>query len=379
MLNNLKVALVQDWLTELGGAEKVFSTLMALFPEADVFSLTSHPSVINKLGINPDKHKDSFIAALPFGRTKYRNYLPLFPKAIESFDLSEYDLVISSSYAVAKGVLTNNNQLQICYCHSPMRYAWDLHHQYLHETNLNGLGFKSWYVQHILHKLRIWDVVSANRVDHFIANSNYIKKRIQKVYRRDAEVIFPPVDTERFVLKEDKEDFYFTASRLVPYKKIDLIVKAFSQIPDKKLMVAGTGPDFHKIKASVTKTSNIKMLGFISDEEMISYMQKAKAFVFAADEDFGIIPVEAQACGTPVIALGRGGTKETVIDGKTGVHFYEQTEKALIGAIQKFENNMDSFDPKIIRQNAERFSKKRFSKELEEFVSIKMNLFQNNR
>ncbi|WP_439185259.1 glycosyltransferase [Carboxylicivirga taeanensis] len=367
----MKVALVQDWLTEIGGAEKVFSSLIELYPDAHIYTLTSHPRVIDGLGIDRKKLKESFIAKLPYGRSKYRNYLPLFSKAVESFDFSPYDLIVSSSSSVAKGILTNSNQMHICYCHSPVRYAWDLYHQYLNESGMSGFGLKKWFVRHTLHKLRIWDIISSNRVDFFIANSNYIRKRINKVYKRDARVIYPPVDIERFELSEKKQDYYFTASRLVPYKKIDLIVEAFAQMPEKKLIVAGTGPDFKKIRALAG--ANVEMKGFVPDDEMLSLMQNAKAFVFAADEDFGIIPVEAQACGTPVIALGKGGTKETVIDNETGIHFDEQSVSSLIGAVNKFEM-IDTFKVGKVRDNAVRFSKERFKNELAAFVEEKMKV-----
>jgi glycosyltransferase involved in cell wall biosynthesis len=367
----MKVALIQDWLTEIGGAEKVFAVFLDLFPEADIYTLASHERVIKELKIDSTKIHESFIVKLPFGREKYRNYLPLFSRAIESFDLSEYDLIISSSSSVAKGILKHSNQLHICYCHSPVRYAWDLYHQYLRESKLDKGGLKSLFVRNVLHKLRIWDVISANRVDHFIANSKYIKRRINNVYRRESNVIFPPVDVERFSLKEEKGDYYFTASRMVPYKRIDLIVKAFNHFPDKKLKVAGTGPDFEKIKKNAG--DNVEFLGFVSDTAMQSLISEARAFVFAADEDFGIIPVEAQACGTPVIALGKGGTKETVVDGVTGIHFKDQTIESLMAAIRKFENT--KFDYIEIRKNAEKFSKERFMQEVSEFINEKVDSF----
>ncbi len=363
----MKVALVQDWLTELGGAEKVFKCLLEIYPEADVYTITSHKRVIDKLGIKRGKLKESFISRLPFGRSLYRNYLPLFPKAIESFDFSVYDIIISSSSSVAKGVMTNSNQLHVCYCHSPVRYAWDLYHHYLKDAKLNGFGLKKWYIRHVLHKLRIWDVISANRVDYFIANSNYIKRRINKVYRRDSYVIYPPVDVENHIAKSDKKDYYFAASRFVPYKKMDLIAKAFSQMPDKKLIMAGTGPDLRRVRS--IRSANIEIKGYVTDEEMIDLMQNAKAFVFAANEDFGIIPVEAQACGTPVIGLGHGGSKETVLDGVTGVRFDKQSVDDIIQAVEEFEKS--EFDGVKIRNNAERFSKERFCEELKVFVEEK--------
>ncbi|MFT3737381.1 MAG: glycosyltransferase [Breznakibacter sp.] len=370
----MRVALVQDWLTEMGGAEKVFISLLKAFPHADVFTLTSHKNVIEKLPITGRLY-ESFISRLPFGRIKYRNYLQLFPKAIESFDLSSYDIIISSSYSVAKGVLTNSNQLHICYCHSPVRYAWDLYHQYMNETGLNDFwSIKGMYARHVLHKIRIWDESCANRVDYFIANSQYIKRRIFKVYRRGADVIYPPVDVSKFPMEQKKAEYYFTASRMVPYKKIDLIVRSFNQMPDKTLIVAGTGPDMKKIRAIAGP--NIQLKGFVADEEMVLLMSKAKAFVFAADEDFGIAPVEAQACGTPVICYGKGGTRETVVDGKTGIHFEEQTENAIIAAIDAFENGGQfNFDTYEIRKNAERFSSERFVDEIFKFVNLKMQEF----
>ncbi len=363
----MKVALVQDWLTELGGAEKVFKCFLELYPEADVYTITSHKRVIDKLNIDKERLHESFISRLPFGRSKYRNYLPLFAKAIESFDFSNYDIVISSSSSVAKGVMTNANQLHICYCHSPVRYAWDLYHHYLNDAKLDGFGIKRWYIRHVLHKLRIWDIISANRVDYFIANSNYIKRRINKVYRSNSHVIYPPVDMLNHIIKTEKKDYYFAASRLVPYKKMGLIAKAFAEMPDKKLIIAGMGPEYRKLRH--ISGSNVELQGYVTDEEMIELMQNAKAFVFAANEDFGIIPVEAQACGTPVIALGHGGTKETVIDGETGVHFDEQIIESLIDAIKKFEGL--KFDALKIRKNAEKFSKERFCEEIRLFVDEK--------
>ncbi len=367
----MKVALVQDWLTELGGAEHVFRAMLEIYPDADVVTLTSHQDVINKLGIEGRVLKESFISKLPWGRTKYRNYLQLFPKAIESIDLSNYDVIISSSSSVAKGVLTHSNQLHICYCHSPVRYAWDLYHQYLKESGLNKKSLKGWYARHILHKLRIWDVISANRVDYFIANSNFIKRRITKIYRRDSEVIYPPVHVDNFSLHDEKEDYYFTASRMVPYKKIDIIVEAFSKMPDKRLIVAGTGPDFNKIKKLAG--ANVEILGFVSDERMVELMQKAKAFVFAANEDFGIIPVEAQACGTPVIAFGSGGSLETVKENVTGYYFNEQSSEAIVQCVLQNAEKLMSLEVGAIRKHAETFAVSRFKDQLEKLVEEKYN------
>lgn len=372
----MKVALVQDWLTEIGGAEKVFLAFLDLYPQADVFTLTSHEKVISKLGIENTRLKESFISRLPFGRKRYRYYLPFFPQAIESFDFSNYDLIISSSSSVAKGLLKHTDQLHICYCHSPVRYAWDLYHQYIKESGLNGWGVKGVFVRHVLHKLRIWDIISSNRVDAFVANSDYVKRRIFNTYRRESTVIFPPVDILHFEVKVDKQDYYFAASRMVPYKRIDLIVKAFNKLKDKKLIVAGVGPEFNRVKAIAGP--NVSLVGFVSDAEMKELMSNAKAFVFAANEDFGIIPLEAQACGTPVIAYGKGGALETVVNGKTGILFNEQTEDSLIDAIQRFESDF-SYDPFQIRSHAEEFSTERFKSEFSSFVEKELDLFYKKR
>jgi glycosyltransferase involved in cell wall biosynthesis len=365
----MKIALIQDWLTEQGGAEKVFATLYELYPDADVYTLVYNDAVLEKLNIPGHKVTASFIQKLPFAGKKYRNYLPLFTKAIESFDLSGYDLIISSSSCVAKGVLTSANQTHICYCHSPVRYGWDLYFQYLASAGLNRMNPKAWYVKSVLHKLRIWDIVSSNRVDYFISNSNYIKQRIFKTYGRDAVTIYPPVFVDDFDSNRSREDYYFTCSRFVPYKKVDLIVEAFANMPDKKLVVIGTGPDMDKIKK--LKTSNIEILGYQPFTALKEYMEKARAFVFAAEEDFGIVTVEAQACGTPVIAFGKGGSLETVKKDETGLFFYEQTAGAIIEAVAMFEKQQ--FDHAAIRKHAEQFSAERFKREIKNFVLDKYN------
>jgi glycosyltransferase involved in cell wall biosynthesis len=301
------------------------------------------------------------------------------PFAIEQFDLSEYDLLISSSHAVAKGIKKSPHQLHICYCHTPMRYVWDLRDQYLEGSGLHK-GIKGVVVKAILNRLKRWDISAAERVDYFIANSHYIRERIKRAYGREAVVIYPPVDIEKFQIGEKKEDFFLTVSRMVPYKRVDLIVDAFSEM-GLPLVIIGDGPDFKKIKSLAGK--NIEFLGFQKDEVLKEYMQKARAFVFAAEEDFGIVPVEAQACGTPVIAYGRGGVRETVVpmqgleDGTqstepTGIFFYEQTKEALIEAVREFIKVEDKFDPQVIRRNAERFRIERFRREFREFVEGKM-------
>ena len=287
------------------------------------------------------------------------------PTAVERFDLSPYELIISSSHAVAKGVLTNSNQLHICYSYTPMRYAWELRQQYLRESGLDR-GLTGMLARMVLNYMRRWDYAASTRVDHFVAISQYIADRIKKAYNRDAAVIYPPVDIDTFTLCTEKEDFYLTASRMVPYKKIDLIVEAFSRMPDKRLVVIGDGPDFRKIKSKAGR--NIELLGHQPTAVLKEHLQKAKAFVFAAEEDFGIVAVEAQACGTPVIAYGKGGVLETTIDRETGIFFPEQTVRSLSEAVRDFEKVSDNFDSLAIRKNAERFSEARFRKEFKEFV-----------
>lgn len=362
----MKVAIIHDWLVTYAGAERVLEQIISLYPEADLFSMVDFLPVEQRGFIKNKPVKTSIIQGLPFAKTKYRHYLPLMPLAVEQFDLSRYDLVISSSHAVAKGVLTGPDQLHISYVHTPIRYAWDLQHQYLKESGLDK-GIKGWLARSMLHKIRLWDVRTANGVDSFVANSHFIARRIWKIYRRESAVIYPPVDIEGFSLHEKKGNFYLTASRMVPYKKIDLIVEAFSEMPDKKLVVIGDGPDYPKVKGKAKGSPNIAFLGYQGVEALKDYMQKAKAFVFAAEEDFGITPLEAQACGTPVIAYGKGGALETCVDGKTGVFFNEQTSESLRAGIKRFAELEDTFDPKELRRNAERFGKDRF---LQEFKSL---------
>jgi len=368
----MKIAIVHDWIIDIGGAENCLKEIFSIYSSSDVYTLVFKKESINKLNIPIDHITSSFIQKLPMAQTKYRNYLPLFPFAIEEFDLSDYDIIISSSHAIAKGVLTNSNQLHICYCYTPIRYAWDLYPQYLKESRLYK-GLKGIIAKLLLHYIRIWDYTTVNRIDYFIAISKHTARRIKKIYGKDSTIIYPPVDLEKFELSTKKEDFYLTASRMVPYKKIDLIVEAFSQMPKKRLIVVGDGPDFRKIKSKASQ--NIELLGYQPLNVLKEYMQKAKAFIFAAEEDFGILPVEAQSCGTPVIAYGRGGVLETVIENKTGVFFKEQTVEDLIHAVEYFERIKDTFDPCKIRKNVERFNKERFKREFKEFVDARVNEF----
>ncbi len=364
---NLKVAIVHDWLVTDAGAEKVLRCLVDIYPSAEIYSLVDFLSEEErKTVLNLKFAKTSFIQNLPFAKKHFRNYLALFPLAIESFDLSSYDLIISSSWAVAKGVKSHSKQVHISYCHTPMRYTWDMYEEYT--KNLKNP--KKILVQKTLKYLQKFDMRTLDRVDYFIANSKFVQNRIKKTYNRDAVVIYPPVDVDNFKLCKIKEEFYFTASRLVPYKKTKLIVEAFNEMPNKKLVVIGDGEEYESIKKIAN--SNIEILGYKDKACMIEYMQKAKAFVYAAIEDFGILPIEAMACGTPVIALNDGGTAETVHN-SNGIHFQEQTIKAIVQAIKKFETQ--KFNYQNISKDAQLFSDFRFKQEIKEFInsSLKHN------
>ena len=348
------------------------SEFIKIFPESELYSIVDFLSNNDKKHFLDKKINTTFIQTLPKAKQLYQKYLPLMPFAIEQLDVTKHEVILSSSHAVAKGVLTGPDQLHISYVHSPIRYAWDLQGQYLREAGLDK-GCKSAIARWILHKIRMWDVRTANGVDHFIANSRFIARRIHKVYGRKADVIYPPVDINRFRLNTIKDDYYITASRLVPYKRVDLIVEAFTHMPHKKLIVVGDGPEMKKIKSKAS--SNIEILGYQDNDKMNELMQKARAFVFCAEEDFGISPVEAMACGTPVIAFGKGGVLESVIPlgekKPTGMFFQEQTVSSICSAIEEFENNYDAFDPFFSRERSELFSEERFRKEILSYVADK--------
>lgn len=364
-------AIVHEWLVDIGGSEKCVESIYKLFP-SDVFTLVAAKGSPEKIGIDPARVTTSVIQRLPRATQWYRNYLPIFPYAVEQFDMTPYDLVISSSHAVAKGVLTRAEQLHICYCYSPIRYAWDLYHQYLRESNLER-GLKGAAARWILHSIRQWDYATRHRPDYYVGISKYIAGRIEKHYGRPASVIYPPVDVDQFTLQESKERYYVTASRMVPYKRLDLIVEAFRHLPDKKLVVIGDGPESAKIKKLAGK--NVELLGYQPFKVLKQTMQKARAFIFASVEDFGIVPVEAQACGTPVIYLNQGGSIETNHAGITGIPFEEQSVKSIVGAVAEFEANEASFDPQKIRQHAQRFGRERFEKEFAAYVSERWKHF----
>ena len=357
-----KIAIIHDWLVTNAGAEKVLRALVDIYPDADIFSLVDFLNNNDREMVLSGRYaKTSFIQKLPFAKKHFRSYFFLFPLAIESFDLSSYDLIISSSWAVAKGIKKHANQLHISYCYTPIRYAWDLYAEY----TANLPQPKKLFVQATLSYIRKWDIKTLDRVDYFIADSIFVQERIKRTYNRDSVVIYPPVDTKNFIFEPKKEDFYLTASRLVSYKKTKLIVEAFNEMGGKKLIVIGSGEEYETIKKIAGV--NVIVLGFCEDDVLREYMQKAKAFVYAAIEDFGIVPIEAMACGTPVIALNRGGTAETVVDGVSGIHFKKQTKEEIIQAIERFENQ--TFDLVALSQNVQTYNIERFKNEIKEFVS----------
>jgi glycosyltransferase involved in cell wall biosynthesis len=378
----MKTAIVHDWLTTYAGAERVLDQLLRLYPDADLFCICDFLPESERAFLQGRRPTPTLIQRLPGARKHYRSYLPLMPLAIEQLELSGYDLVISSSHAVAKGVLTGPDQLHISYVHTPMRYAWDLQHQYLRESGLNR-GLKGWLARYFLHRIRLWDLRTANGVDAFVANSQFIARRIWKMYRREADVVCPPVDVDGFAFREDKDDYYITASRLVPYKRIDLIAEAFSKMSERRLKIVGEGPEWDKIQRIVASHPNIELLGYQSPARLAELMGAARAFVFAAEEDFGIAPVEAQACGTPVIAYARGGALETVragdVSNPTGVYFDSQTVPAVIEAVERFERERSGILAEDCRRNAERFSAARFREKFAALVECEWAAFVETR
>lgn len=368
-----RIAIVHEWLEARAGSEKVVEQMLALFPQADLFTLVKFFAAEAPPRIPPSTSiQTSFIQQLPWAKGHFRQYLPLMPLAIEQFDLAPYDLVISSNHAVAKGVLTRPHQLHISYVHTPIRYAWDLQQQYLTQAGLSR-GLRGAITRLILHYLRLWDVAAAHRVDCFVANSHHVARRIRKIYRRPAQVIYPPVAVDRFRWNRDREEFYLTVSRCVPYKRVDLTVAAFNQL-QRPLVVIGDGPDLARLQHLAQP--NITFIQNPPDHLVSDYMERCRAFIFPAEEDFGITVVEAQAAGAPVIAYGRGGSTETVIHGQTGFFFSQQEIKDLVEAVIYFEDHQSQFSAERIRAHAEAFSEKRFQRELSQFVTQSWLKFQ---
>ena len=360
-----KLAIAHEWLVTFAGSEKVVDAAAAVFPDAPIYTLYCDPVSLVGSHLEGREIITSFLDRWRFARKSYRLTLPFMPFAWEQFDFANHEIVLSSCHACAKGILTRADQLHICYMHTPIRYAWDLYHPYLKEANLER-GLKGLLAKIVLHYIRIWDFAAAQRVDHFIANSRYVADRIRKVYRRDATVIYPPVDVERFTPTAQRDDFYLAMSRFVPYKRVDLIVEAFTK-SGRPLKVIGDGPEEAKIRKLAGP--NIEFLGFLPDDAVKTHLETCRAFVFAADEDFGIVPVEAQAAGAPVIAYGKGGSVETVSPGKTGLLFPEQTVASLNAAVDDFEATADQYTAAAIADSVQRFSTTRFRRELFDFVA----------
>ncbi len=354
----MKIAIVHEWLDTYAGSERVLEQLLLAWPEADLFVVCDFLPEDERGFLGGKVPRTSFIQSLPFARKHFRKYLSLMPLAIEQFDLSGYDLVLSSSHAVAKGVLTGPGQVHVSYIHSPMRYAWDLQHQYLRESGMDR-GIKGALTRMMLHRLRIWDRASSAGVDVLVANSSYIAERIRKVWRRESVVVHPPVAVSRFTLRREKQDYYLVASRMVPYKRIELVTAAFRRMPERKLVVIGDGPNMKAVREAASEAANITFLGRVSQPELISRMQGARASLHAAEEDFGIAIVEAQACGTPMIAYGRGGALDIVrappANEPTGVFFPEQTADSIVEAVERFEAFDGAITPEACRANAMRF------------------------
>ena len=362
-----RIAIVHDWLVVNAGGEMVLRDLLLAFPQAQVFSLVDCLNDTDRLEIGLGSVHTSVLQRVPGVGRYYRLLLPLMPLALRSLDVSAFDVVISVSHAVAKGIRTHDQQLHLCYCLSPMRYAWDLREQYLQESGLNGT-MRGQVARVLLDQLQRWDAKNSRDVDEFLTLSQYIRERIARAYGRDAEVIYPPVDTEFFTPTEGaRGGYYITASRFVPYKRIDMIAEAFSGMPERRLVIVGTGPDAAKVRAAAGP--NVELVGYQSRENLRALLQGARAFVFAAEEDFGIAPIEAQACGIPVIAYGKGGAAETVrgLDAPkpTGVLFDAQTAAGLVDAIRVFEaaDARQRFTADGCRENAARFSRDRFRAE----------------
>lgn len=365
VIDGRRVAVVHDWLNVVGGAERVLEQILRVFPGADVFTLTDTLPAADRGFLGDSRVQVSMIGRTPWLRHRHKLALPLMPAAIESFDLTPYDLVISSSFAVAKGVILRPDAMHVCYCHSPMRYIWDQEHAYRRDAGLDR-GLRGLLTTFLMSWLRMWDVASAQRAQVVVANSSFTASRIRRYWHREPRVLPPPVDLARFSIGTEKRRDYLTVSRLVPYKRHDLMVRAFADLPDRRLLIVGDGPQRESLRRIAPP--NVEFLGALPDHEVAALMARARAFVFAAHEDFGIVPVEAQACGTPVIAYGAGGVRDTVrawpMPGATGLFFDRQTPESLREAILKFETIEHTFDPMVLRANAERFGNEGFRERL---------------
>jgi glycosyltransferase involved in cell wall biosynthesis len=367
MRPDIKIALVHDWLTGMRGGEKVLEVLCELYPQAPLYTLLHNRGSVSPIIEEREIHP-SFIDRLPLKKTGYRNYLPLFPRAIESFDFSGYDLILSTSHAVAKGARPAPGALHICYCHTPMRYIWELYNDYFGPGRAGLLTRTA--MSFLAPRLRRWDVESSSRVHHFIANSRNVAERIRQYYRRPADVIHPPVNLDQFTLSQSDDGYFLIVSALVPYKRVDLVIEVFNR-SGERLLIVGTGPERKHLQSIAA--SNIEFLGWQSNQELARLYTRCRALIFPGIEDFGIVPLEAMASGKPVIAFGAGGALETVIDDPqkpTGVFFREQTPDALAEALRKLRTLR--FDPAAIRAHAERFDRRTFKETLRQYVEQKV-------
>jgi hypothetical protein len=365
----MKVAVVHEWLLDYAGSERVVREILEVLPDADLFALIDRRDAELRAAI-PRAARTSFLQAFPRPQRWLKYYVPLMPLAVRGLDVSGYDLVVSSSHAVAKGVRTRKGQLHISYVHTPMRYAWDLREEYLRAARLER-GPGGWAARAVLERLRRWDQRSADGVDLLIANSAHVAERIRAAYGREAEVLHPPVDVGGFPLRADKDDFYLTVSRLEGYKRVDLLVDAFSRDRTRRLVVVGSGSEFQRLKAQAGP--NVTFTRRLPTAQVVDYMQRARAFLFAGIEDFGIVMAEAQACGTPVIAFGRGGAAE-IVRPDTGVLFDAQTPEAVLAAVERFESRQ--FDCETCRTNALRFDRPRFRERFRAYLGRQSAMVQ---
>lgn len=370
-LNKAKIALVFDWMTTPGGAEKVNHVFHQMFPDAPIFTSIFNPKKFKNF--ENAAIKTSFIQNLPFAKTKHQLYLGLMPHAYELFDLSNFDIVISSSHCCAKGIITKPETLHICYCHTPMRYAWDNWHSYIREYKMNPILKK--IGKRRMHKLRIWDRLAAERVDYYIANSSTTKKRIEKYYKKPSKIIHPMIDSSKFQTASEAKGYFLAVGRLIPYKKFDLIIETFNQT-GLPLKIVGTGVAEKELKAQAKE--NIEFLGYTDNETLKKLYAECEALIFPQIEDFGITPLEAMASGRPVIALNQGGSRDTVIDGKTGIFFEKQTPESLKSAIEKYQKEKRNFDSEVIREHAKTFDKSEFEKKFMSYINEKWEKFVPN-
>ena len=363
----LKVALIHYWLVNWRGGEKVLEAFVQMFPDADIYTHVFDPAVIEASPLKGRLIRTTFIQRLPWAKALYQKYLPLMPLALEQIDLSGYDLVISSESGPAKGVILPPHVAHICYCHTPMRYVWDMYHEYLTHAG----WVTSVMMRPLIHYLRQWDRLSADRVDHFIANSNFVAARIAKFYRRDSTVIAPPIELDEFTLSIRDEGFYLMVGALVRYKKADLAVRAFNQ-SGLPLVVIGDGELADEIRAIAGP--NIKVLGRQSRAVILDYYSRCRALLFPGVEDFGIVPLEAMASGKPVLAYAKGGALETIVDGVTGLFFHQQSEAALMDVVARCEQGDMQFDAARIRLHAASFDMPRFKLQMQQFIEQRTGL-----